>query len=1448
MLTSSQLAKLLLALLMSLILAGCGGSSEVKSGNTLLTCDVPMIPDAAGTSCVAPPPIFCAAPTVPDALNEKCVVGVDPNAPAPSYFPKASEAVLYYNRIAKGANNSANDPSYNGYKLHTWNNASCDAYAPPFDDSDWSNGHEFDGIDPTYGAYWIVALKDGHTDCGNFIIHIGTDGAGKALGDGDSKMPLMQDDATYQRMNFTFDGEPSVFEFPVVSLGKQPLAIEGFSAHWLDSNTLVWNADFDVVAAVKLHHSSTAGIEADENDNVSGTQASLTNSELSDEQKAAAPLVADWPALAGDWSVDDAKAMLKEQLVLVGYNSENKAVAATYVQADLILDELFTKGDNDADEATLGVVYDNGNVAVSVWSPTAQKVVLKVYDANKTLTNSYDMSEDSATGIWSYQGDSSLDRQYYRFELTLYHPQNKAIEVIESTDPYSVSLSANGEYSQFVNLTDADLQPDNWQEHIIPTIANYEDAVIYEGHIRDFSARDESTDVDKRGKYLAFTQTDSAPMQHLKTLADNGLTTFHVLPANDIASINEETVVNLTDTVADLCALNANAPVCGVESDNATLQSVFESYSPYSDDVAKLTEALRGYDSFNWGYDPKHFNVPDGSYASNADGVARIKEMRAMIQALHETGLRAVLDVVYNHTNSSGLWDNSVFDKIVPGYYYSRDIETGKVLQSTCCNDTALEHQMMDKFMVDSLLLWTQQYKFDGFRFDIMSQGSKTQMLAAHQAVKNIDADNQFYGEGWYKDSRGFARADQQNMAGTEIATFNDRLRDGVRSAALFSSHSSTYDPSNDYAFIQQDIVKLGMAGTLADYVLKNFNGTDSKGSAFSPAMYAKDPADVINYISKHDNESLWDILQFNLDYSMTNEERVRAQNVAQSIVLMSQGIPFLQMGGDFLRSKSLDKNTYDAGDWYNLVDFTFNSNNWNVGLPLDKGGKSNDDLVSLASNPYTSVTLSEMSYASNVFNEFLKIRSTSPLFKLTSAEDIIARVGFHNIGKRQSQGLIVMSIDDGANLADLDANYDAIVVIVNGSNIEQSHTIATANGFSLHPILANSVDSQVSSASYSQGSDPQVIEGTFTIPALTTAVFVKVQGETQGNGLSAFATAGAPDVVPYGDNTVFVRGGMNGWGEVDAFTYQGNGIYQTKITIAAGDYDFKLASADWSSVNIGAPTGDNVVVENEAKTLLPGSNDNLSISLAIDATYIFELDASNVNAPILTGRNEEPYVGTTVYIRGGMNGWGETNAFTYIGDGKYQTTFNITAGTYEFKVASGDWSTVNMGAPSDDTEVLEGEDQLLVAGSNDNLSMTFANSGEYTFVFNAANLSEPLLSVYSAQMFGATTVYIRGGMNGWGETDSLVYQGVGTQGGSSYRVEINVEAGTHEFKVASSDWSTVNLGAGDNNQVELATRYNLVANSQSNLSLTVADTGIYIFTIAGPNPNAPTVTITKKP
>lgn len=1425
MFNKNSMLRLIAITFISLILSACGGSDSTKPGTTLLTCDVPMVPDAAGATCVAPEPIQCPVPTVPDALNESCVVGVDPDAPAPEFFPNDTQAVLYYNRA---------DGEYDEYKLHNWNDVTCNAYADDSLAPSWDNGLAHTGVDPNYGAYWVLNLVDDFNECGNFIIHKGTDDAGKEFGGGDWKMPLKQEDETYQRMNFTFSGVASIFEYPIVSLGEQPLQIADYAAHWIDVNTFVWNVD-DEVAEVRVHHSASAGIEADDNDNVSGTAITLSAVDLSDEQKANAPQVNTWRAFSGDWSVEEAKAILKNQQVLVAYNSDGKAIAATYVQTAKALDDIYTKGEADADEADLGVTYNADGVNVAVWAPTAQSVTLKVYDADKKETSSHVMTENTNSGVWSYQGDANLDRQFYRFELSVYHYQSKQLETLLTSDPYSVGLSTNGDYSQFVNLTDTDLMPEGWQGHEVVAAGNYEDAVIYEGHIRDFSALDESTDAANRGKYLAFTETNALPVQHLQKLVDNGLSYFHILPANDIASINEDptSIVNLDNTVAELCAIKSEAPVCGVESADATLRSVFESYNSYSNDAAALMNVLREVDSFNWGYDPQHFNVPDGIYASNADGVARITEMRAMIKALHDLGLRVVLDVVYNHTSSAGLSDNSVLDMVVPGYYHSRNIETGAVIQSTCCNDTALEHRMMNKVMVDSLKVWTQHYSFDGFRFDIMSHGSKEQMLAARDTIQAIDSDTHFYGEGWTRDDRGFEQANQFNMAGSEIGTFNDRLRDGIRKGKFFSN-----DANDNDVYKQQDIIKLGLAGSLADYVLKSSNGVSSLGSAFSPNMYAKDPADVINYISKHDNETLWDQLQFVLAPTMDMQARVRAQNVSHSIVLLSQGIPFLQMGGDFLRSKSLDRNTYDAGDWYNFVDFTFDSNNWNKGLPLDKGGKSDEDLLRIALNADSNVGVGEISFASNVFNEFLKIRTTSPLFSLTTAQDIIDRVGFHNIGKNQTQGLIVMSIDDGSGLEDLDPANDAVVVVVNGSSNELAHTISTAQGFSLHSVQAGSVDSTVSSASFSQGEG----EGTFTVPALTTAVFVKVQGEQQGAGLSAIATAGAPDVVPYGDTTVYVRGGMNGWGEVDNFTYLGDGIYQVAIELEANDYEFKVASGDWSTVNLGAPESGNVVEEGVDFTLTQDGG-NLALSIVNASTYMFTLDASNIDAPVLTVRNEEPFVGTTVYIRGDMNSWGETNPLTYIGGGKYSATFTVAANTFNFKVASADWSTVNMGAPADDTEVMLGEEQSLVSGSNDNLMMTFDTEQEYTFIFDASDIDAPILSVFKSEMFAGTSVFIRGEMNSWGQVDEVTYQG-----NASYSVEIDLDATSYGFKVASGDWSTFNLGAGDaGNVVNLNEPLTLSQGSNDNLSFTADEAATYLFTVTGPDPSAPTITISKK-
>ena len=667
-------------------------------------------------------------------------------------------------------------------------------------------------------------------------------------------------------------------------------------------------------------------------------------------------------------------------------------------------------------------------------------------------------------------------------------------------------------------------------------------------------------------------------------------------------------------------------------------------------------------------------------------------------------------------------------------------------------------------------------------------------------------------------------------MAGKEVGTFNDRPRDIIRGASLFNSAGS---------FNDQAILRLGLAGPLADYMLQDKNGNVKAGSSYSAKpSYGKDPADIINYVSKHDNETLWDQLQYGISVDMNIDQRVRIQNITGTMPFISQGIPFFQMGGDLLRSKSMDRNTYDAGDWYNKVDFTFDSNNWNVGYPLDQGDLSDEDLVSLAASPFTDAGMTEMEFASNVFNEFLEIRQTSKLFRLTTAQDIIERVGFHNIGKRQTQNLIVMSIDDGTGLADLDTAVDAIVVVVNGSDSELSHTVATAAGFELHTVQQNSVDTTIASASFAEGDN----EGTFTVPALSVAVFVKPQGDTQGTGLAATATAGAPDVVPYGDTAIFVRGEMNSWGTDNALTYIGGGVYESTISLAAGTYIFKVADGDWSSVNLGSPA-DTAVIVGTDKVLVPGSNDNMSITITEATDYIFSVDASDTANPVLNVRYEAPYYGTSVYLRGDMNGWGTSDELSYLGNGQYSVTVNITeAKDYYFKMASDDWSTVNIGGPSDDLEVLAGEEQLMVTGSNDNLFMNLS-AGEYTFILNAKNSQEITLTVYSAEMFGATTAFIRGEMNGWGEVDSFVYQGNGI-----YSVDIALTAASYNFKVASGDWSTINLG-GDAADLSVAidTPYQLIQGSNDNLNIVIAEDATYTFSVVGPNPNTATLTVTKK-
>ncbi len=1450
------------AILLSIfVLSGCGGS-EVESGQVALTCSVPNIPNSDATACVPPPPISCPAPTVPNETNDACVVGFNSSLPDPVVFPGVDQAVLYYNRIAVDADNSASDPAYEGYRLHTWSNDACDAYADA--DTAWENGRVHDGIDPTYGAYWLLDLKPGYAAtpgaCHNFIIHIGTDDAGKELGGGDFKGPLQQpDDERFARMNFTFSGVPTIYEFPIDSLGEQPVSIDGAQAHWLDATTLLWDVDFAVVDSVKLHYSADASLEVTLEDGLNGTVADLTEVDLTDEQQAIAPHLSGLPAFAGEWTIDDAKAVLKTQAVLGGYNDEGKLVAATRIQIPNVLDQLYTVGENDADEAVLGPVYTDSGIEARVWAPTASNVALKLYGEDKRLLSTNTMTYDDTTGIWTYAGSMDMDRQLYRYEVTVYHPESEEIEVLDVTDPYSVSLAMNGRFSQFVNLLDEDLKPEGWDTHTIPTIQDPEDAVLYEGHIRDFSALDESTSEANRGKYMAFTEKDSAPMQHLATLADKGLTHFHMLPANDIATINEDEskVVDFSSTVQEVCAIKPTAEVC---QDNTprdiTIGELYNSFSVLSEPGAAqaLSQQLRDIDQFNWGYDPKHFNTPEGSYSSNPDGVARIIEMRAMNQSLHEIGLRVVLDVVYNHTNASGLFENSVFDKVVPGYYHRYEVETGAIVRETCCDDTEPRNRMMEKFMEDSLLLWTEHYKFDGFRFDIMSQATKQTMVDLYAKVRELDEDNYFYGEGWTRQDRGYEQANQINMAGTEIGTFNDRTREGIRRANIFynGTNNSRLGASGEMslaaAMSDQDIVKMSLAGTLTDFVLETSGGNATETSSLGG--YALDPADIVNYVSKHDNESLWDQYSYNLPRDLTLEERIRAQNIGIGIPMLSQGLPFLQMGGDFLRSKSMDRNTYDSGDWFSRIDFTFATNNWNVGLPLAEDNESMWDTIStFMFSPERAATMTDIEFAAQVFQEYLSIRSDSKLFRLTTAEDIKQRLGFHNIGARQQQGLIVMSLDDGITpnsdvmLEDLDPMYDAIAVVINTGYEEKSIEVLTATGFELHTILANSVDPTIRGASFSEGADESG-NGTFTVPALSMAVFVKNQGMERGYGLSAFATSGAPDVVPYGDTTVLLRGSMNGWGDTTAFDYKGDGVYEVAFELV-GDtaYAFKIADADWSAVNLGN-TDEPVVVEDEAKTLVPGG-DNLSFTPSVDATYVFSVDASDTDAPVLTIVNEEPYVGNPIYLRGGMNGWGLDDEFNYDGGRLYSVAVNLAAEEYQFKVANEGWAGPNLGAFSeddiDDTIVL-GQDTFLTENGS-NVFINVEEAGDYVFIFDSTDLAAPKIRVFAENFFGANTVFVRGSMNGWGEDNALTYEGDGV-----YTVNIDLDGNDVNFKVATSDWSTVNLGASSDEEAAITLGEPKVLfqdGNSANLTIAAPVAGTYQFKVEGPDATAPKVTVT---
>ncbi len=1005
------------------------------------------------------------------------------------------QVILHYTRTSG---------DYDGWGLHVWGPTAEEGVT-------WGTPLLPAGQDD-YGLYWVVDMEPG-ADVLNYIVH-----------KGDEKDPgpdQSLDIAALGNEIWLIQGSGEQFTDPELALQALLIANVGditnkAQAHWVAADTIAWPLAFGPKATYLLYYDPDGAIQVTEQGLQGGQTITLefVDRNLSPELQARFPhLDRSIMLKIPDEYLDRVPDILKGQYA-VTVSLDDEILGATALQIPGALDDLY------AYDGPLGVSWEGDTPTLRLWAPTARSVTLHLFpDADpNTSSRTFSMNWDTDTGVWSLTGEPGWKNQFYLYEVEVYVRQEGGVVRNLVTDPYSFGLAQNSRRSQLVDLNDPALKPDGWDDYPKPSLAVPEDIVLYELHLRDFSSHDPSLPAEHQGTFMAFTHPDSNGMQHLRRLAEAGVSHVHMLPLFDIATINENKAEWMSPDFDELAGYPPNAP-----------------------DQQAAINAVRDQDGFNWGYDPYHYTVPEGSYATNPDGPARILEFRHMVMALNQTGLRLVMDVVYNHTNAAGQGERSVLDRIVPGYYYRLD-ENGNVTTSTCCPNTATEHAMMEKLMLDSLLTWARAYKVDGFRFDLMGHHMKANMEAVRAELDNlslaedgVDGPSIYvYGEGWNfgevaDDARGI-NATQLNLPGTGIGTFNDRLRDAARGGNPFGGLQEQgfvtglyVDPNQVDARPEEtqrasllalsDNVRIGLAGNLADYQLLNAEGDLVSGAELdyngAPAGYTLDPQENIVYVSAHDNETLFDAIQYKAPLDTSMEERVRMQNLGISLVALSQGVPFFHAGTELLRSKSLDRDSYNSGDWFNALDFTYQSNNWGKGLPVEDKNGSNWPLMSdLLGREELAPSQEHILTSLQHLEEMLRIRFSSPLFRLQSGAEVMERVRFHNTGPDQIPGLIVMSIsDDGP--AQLDDTYDLIVVLFNADDDPQTITLADLPDFNLalHPVQAGSADPLVATASFDAGSQ------TFDVPGRTTAVFVGP--ETPDEPAPAEATPEAPASTP---------------------------------------------------------------------------------------------------------------------------------------------------------------------------------------------------------------------------------------------------------------------------------------------------------------------------------------------
>lgn len=904
-------------------------------------------------------------------------------------------------------------------------------------------------------------------------------------------------------VTFTYDLATHVLTIevtdpPLPGLGQQ-------QAHWVDAATIAWPAelagDDPTGLTWKLHHAPDASLEVADGAVEGGEEVELTVQAggLTDEQLARFPQLAGYVALTlpEDTERADVEAWLRGEL-MVGQHDGDELTAVTGVQIPGVLDDLWAA---DAADRALGATWGrHGRPTLALWAPTAQDVdLLRWPDADLSAEPTRTAMERQADGSWTVTGARSWSGDAYLYEVTVYAPTTDAVETNLVTDPYSVALTINSTHSVLVDLDDRDLQPRQWRYARQPDVEPV-DQTIYELHVRDFSINDQTVPAELRGTYLAFAERGTDGREHLQELAEAGLTTVHLLPTFDIATIEEDRTAQAT-------------PPCDLAS-----------FPPDSPEQQACIDQVRDADGYNWGYDPLHWTAPEGSYAVDPHGGARVAEFRTMVGALHADGLQVVLDQVFNHTSASGQAPLSVLDRVVPGYYHRLNA-VGAVETSTCCQNIATEHAMAEKMMVDSVVVWARDYKVDGFRFDLMGHHSRETMLAVREALDGLDRwrdgvdgeDVYLYGEGWnfgeVADNRLFTQATQGQLGGTGIGTFSDRLRDAVRGGGPFDEDpriqgfgSGAYvDPNGApvngdeaaqlaRAQHQADLVRLGLAGNLRDFSFLTSAGVVQTGAELDyngqPAGYAESPEEVITYVDAHDNETLWDALTLKLPTDTPMDERVRMNTLSLATTALAQTPSFWHAGADLLRSKSLDRNSYNSGDWFNTLDWTGADNGFGHGLP--PAGDNEAKWVfqqPLLADPALQPAAGDVATATQAAQDLLELRFSTDLFRLGDAALIEQKVSFPTSGPGADPGVIVMRIDDTVG-RDVDRRLDGVLVVFNATPDEVSIPIAELQGdrYALSSVQRHGSDDVVLDTTWDRAT------GTVTVPARTVAVLVDDQ------------------------------------------------------------------------------------------------------------------------------------------------------------------------------------------------------------------------------------------------------------------------------------------------------------------------------------------------------------------